>query len=64
MSCLRVGDLAYLHTHPVTEAHDERTGGPEIRFGAEFPTSGSYRLFLDFQVGGTVQTAEFTVEVP
>jgi hypothetical protein len=28
-----------------------------------FPTAGSYRLFLDFQAGGEVRTAAFTVEV-
>jgi hypothetical protein len=51
---LRVGDLAYLHTHP----------GDGLRFGTTFPTAGTYRLFLDFRVGGTVRTAAFTVEVP
>lgn len=61
---LRAGDLAYLHTHPVAEAHGRETGGPAVRFGAEFPTSGSYRLFLNFQVDGTVRTAELTVEIP
>lgn len=58
---LRVGDLAYLHTHPGLEAHAGESGGPEVRFVAEFPTAGRYRLFLDFQVGGVVRTAEFTV---
>ena len=38
---LREGDLAFLHVHP--------SGGPSrdgIRFETEFPTAGSYRLFL------------------
>lgn len=60
---LRTGDLAYLHTHPAQEAHAGDSGGPTVDFGAEFPTAGSYRLFLDFQHGGTVHTAEFTVVV-
>jgi hypothetical protein len=51
---LREGDLAFLHVHP-----DER----ELRFTAEFPTAGSYRLFLQFQTGGRVHTAAFTQEV-
>lgn len=61
---LRAGDLAYLHTHPTQEARAGRPGGPEVRFGTTFPTAGSYRLYLDFQVGGTVRTAAFTVDVP
>jgi hypothetical protein len=56
---LRQGDLAYLHVHP--EGHsDTTTSGPEIAFLADVPSAGSYRLFLDFQVGGVVRTAEFT----
>jgi hypothetical protein len=60
---LRTGDLAYLHTHPAQEAHAGDTGGPQVKFDAEFPTAGSYRLFLDFKHGDTVRTAEFTVTV-
>jgi hypothetical protein len=51
---LRQGDLAYLHVHP-----DESS----LKFMAEFPTAGSYRLFLQFKVDGRVHTAEFTEEV-
>ncbi|MGH3469693.1 MAG: hypothetical protein ACRDQF_18385, partial [Thermocrispum sp.] len=54
---LRQGDLAYLHVHPV----DPKARGPKIRFGAEVPSEGTYRLYLDFQHGGKVRTAEFTV---
>lgn len=60
---LRAGDLAYLHTHPHEEAPVGARGGPTVAFGATFPTAGDYRLFFDFQVGGVVRTAEFTVEV-
>lgn len=56
---LRAGDLGYLHVHP-----DEDGGaGPAIRFHTSFPSAGTYRLFLDFQHGGVVRTASFTVEV-
>jgi hypothetical protein len=34
-----------------------------IAFATEFPTDGRYRLFLQFQVDGKVQTAAFTREV-
>ena len=55
---LRVADLAYQHVHPLD------TPGADVRFGAELPTAGAYRLFLDFSHGGEVHTAAFTVEVP
>jgi hypothetical protein len=59
---LRQGDLAYLHVHPEGSPGDGTTmPGPEIAFHAEVPTAGTYRLFLDFQVGDVVRTAEFTV---
>jgi hypothetical protein len=53
---LRQGDLAYLHVHPESDAQ----AGPLVRFTAEVPSAGPYRLYLDFQHGGTVHTAEFT----
>ena len=54
---LREGDLAFLHVHP-TDAADDAIG-----FEATFPTTGAYRLFLQFKVRGEVQTVAFTVEV-
>jgi hypothetical protein len=50
---LREGDLAFLHVHP-TEG---------VAFEATFPTAGRYRLFLQFQHEGRVQTVAFTQEV-
>ena len=55
---LRAGDLAYLHVHP-----DDGPAGPAITFQSAFPSPGRYRLFLDFQHGGVVRTAQFTVTV-
>jgi hypothetical protein len=55
---IRDGDLAYLHVHPIEGA------GDAVRFAAEFPSAGRYRLFLDFAHGGAVHTAAFTVDVP
>ncbi len=60
---IRDSDLAYLHTHPAEDAVAGETGGPDIEFMTTFPSAGTYRLFLDFQVGGQVRTAELTVEV-
>lgn len=60
---LRSGDLAYLHVHPNGEPGDGSTEpGPRISFTATAPSSGTYRLFLDFQHEGKVRTAAFTVE--
>jgi hypothetical protein len=53
---LREGDLAFLHVHPTED-------GDSIGFGATFPTEGRYRLFLQFQHDGRVQTVAFTQEV-
>jgi hypothetical protein len=58
---LRDGDLAYLHVHPDGTPGDRRTAaGPQVTFYAEVPTTGAYRLYLDFQHAGTVRTAAFT----
>lgn len=51
---LRSGDLGFLHVHP-----DEQ----RLRFEATFPSAGTYRMFLQFQVEGTVHTAAITQEV-
>jgi hypothetical protein len=54
---LRQGDLAYLHAH-----NEEGGEGGPIRFMVEYPSAGSYRLFLQFQTEGKVHTAAFTQE--
>ncbi|MGP3965886.1 hypothetical protein ACTWPT_59095 [Nonomuraea sp. 3N208] len=59
---LRARDLAYLHVHPDGAPGDGTTAaGPEIVFYAEVPSTGDYRLFLDFQHDGKVRTADFTL---
>ena len=55
---IRTGDLGYLHVHP-TDSNDAG-----VRFDAEFPTPGTYRLFFDFSHDNAVHTASFTIEVP
>jgi hypothetical protein len=52
---LREGDLAFLHVHPADHG--------AVRFATEFPSSGRYRLFLQFKHEGRVHTAAFTREV-
>jgi hypothetical protein len=50
---LREGDLAFLHVHP-TEG---------VTFESTFPTTGRYRLFLQFKHEGRVHTAAFSKDV-
>jgi hypothetical protein len=50
---LRWGDLAFLHVHPVSEE--------DIAFEVSYPAPGTYRLFLQYSVGGEVRTAAFTI---
>jgi hypothetical protein len=52
---LRDGDLAFLHVHPLSDDAAE--------FAATFPSAGRYRLFLQFQHEGRIQTVAFTQEV-
>ncbi|HEX8496503.1 MAG TPA: hypothetical protein VF661_04845 [Actinomycetales bacterium] len=57
---LREGDLAYLHTHPEGAPDDGRTpAGPDVSFGVDVPTEGTYLLYLDFKHDGVVRTAAF-----
>ena len=59
---LRQSDLAYLHVHPEGHPGDgQTTAGPTIDFAVDVPTSGVYRLFLDFQHAGVVRTAPFVI---
>lgn len=59
---LRAGDLAYLHVHPDGTPGDGTTKpGPEVVFYAAVPSTGDYRLFLDFQHDAVVRTASFAL---
>ena len=55
---LREGDLAFLHVHP-----EESDVPGRIRFAAELPSAGRYRLFLQFKHNGAVRTVAHTLEV-
>jgi len=55
---LRETDLAYLHVHP-----EEQLSGGAVKFWLAAPSPGRYRAFFDFSIGGTVRTAEFTMQV-
>ncbi|MFC0526545.1 hypothetical protein [Phytohabitans kaempferiae] len=55
---LREGDLGYVHVHPEPELIDGA-----VKFWLTAPSTGRYRMYFDFQVAGTVHTAEFTLEM-
>ncbi|MGX7828668.1 hypothetical protein ACTG9Q_26590 [Actinokineospora sp. 24-640] len=54
--------LSATHLHPVEPAGTPLIDG-ELTFRAAFAERGEYRLFLEFNVGGTVHTAAMTVMV-
>ncbi len=53
---LREGDLAYLNARPVGGLRQETA----TDFDVEVPTTGYYRMFLEFQHHGQLRTVEFT----
>jgi hypothetical protein len=55
---LRDGDLGYVHVHP-----EAQLSNGAVKFWLAAPSPGRYRMFFDFQVGGKVHTAEFTLAV-
>jgi hypothetical protein len=55
---VREADLGYLHLHPDSELVDGA-----VRCFLATPSPGRYRAYFDFQVGGQVRTAEFTLVV-
>jgi hypothetical protein len=59
---LRLGDLMLLRVRPDAPrpASADRSG-PGIAFTADVPSSGAYRLYLEFRHRGVVHTATFTV---
>jgi hypothetical protein len=54
---LRHGDLGYLHVHPAPAS----AASSVVAFVVQVPSAGSYQLFFEFQHGGVVRTAEFTL---
>ena len=56
---LREGDLAFIHSHALEDPAALRTG--QIPFVVHFAEPGRYRVFVQFQHRGNVQTATFTL---
>jgi hypothetical protein len=49
----------YLHVHPM----NENTTGPDAQFHAEFPHSGAFKVWGEFQHRGKVFTVPFVIRV-
>ena len=49
----------YLHVHPMESV----AKGPEVIFHSSFDKPGFYRVFLQFNHEGKIQTADFTIQV-
>lgn len=62
LTAFHQGDLAFAHLHPQGAVHGDH-GGPTLSFHAMLPEAGNWRLFLQFQTGGILHTAELTVPV-
>ncbi|MDQ0578061.1 hypothetical protein [Streptomyces rishiriensis] len=62
LTAFHEGDTAFAHLHPTTKVNGDH-GGPDLSFHAELPTSGNWRLFLQFQTGGKLHTAALTLNV-
>ena len=56
---LREGDLAFIHSHAVEDSAAIRAG--QIPFMVDFAEPGRYRMFVQFQHRGAVQTVAFTL---
>lgn len=52
---MRQGDLAYVHVHPEAQLVDGK-----VKFWLAMPSTGTYRMFFDFQVAAKVHTAAWT----
>ncbi|WP_330460327.1 hypothetical protein OIB37_27730 [Streptomyces sp. NBC_00820] len=61
LTAFHEGDLAFAHLHPAAAEVTGDRGGPDLSFHAELPTSGDWRLFLQFRTGGKLHTTAVTL---
>jgi hypothetical protein len=47
-----------IHTHPIIA-----DGGPQVQFSLVFPRARAYRIWVQFQRQGVVNTAHFDIPV-
>ncbi len=63
LTAFHAGDLAMAHLHPEGGTATTPNGGPDLEFEATLPKAGQWRMFLQFQTGGTLHTAAVTLNV-
>ena len=64
LSAFQEGNLGFGHLHPLeTPQTPTQLGGPDLTFHAHF-SSGTFRVFLQFQTAGHLHTAAFTLSYP
>jgi hypothetical protein len=64
LSAFQQGSLGFGHLHPLEAPQaPDQLGGPDLTFHAHF-IQGTFRVFLEFQTGGVLHTAAFTLAYP
>ena len=53
----------FLHVHPAQEVSSNWKGGPDIKFKANFPLSGLYKVWGQFQHENKTITTDFIIEI-
>jgi len=63
LTAFRVGDMAFARILSTGRSSADNGAGP-LTAQALFPESGTWRLFVQFELGDKMHTAAFTVNVP
>jgi hypothetical protein len=58
---LREGNLDFIHAHPIEDVSKPQTG--KVDFMVDFPESGRYKIFTQFQRNEKVITTDFVINV-
>ena len=58
---LRKDTLGFIHEHPIENVNSIQTGN--VDFMIDFPQSGTYKVFTQFQRAGKVFTTDFVVSI-
>ncbi len=55
--------LTYTHLHPGRDATPGVLVGPDVVFQAQLPKDGVYKLFFEFNAGGSIHKAELALDI-
>jgi hypothetical protein len=62
LTAFHEGDLAFTHLHPQGTTNSGH-GGPSLSFHTTFQKPGHWRMYMQFQTGGTLHMAAVTLNV-